>query len=69
MSKARMDSLVIQADYRTDSVTGYEDANHFNHEGSWRMKGTDLVWYTEQCLTLQLLNTRCWGNRGGLMKN
>lgn len=64
LSKAKTDSLVIHADYRTDSVTGYGDANHFYHEGSWRMKGTDPV-----CLTLQVLNTRCWGNREELMKN
>lgn len=52
MSKAKM----------ADLVTGYE-VNHLHHEGSWRTKGADPVGNTEQCLTLQYLNTRFWGER------
>lgn len=45
-----MDELVIEADYRTDSVTGHEDVKHFYHDSPWRMKGTGPVRYTEQSM-------------------
>ena len=43
LSKGKKDGPDIQADNRTNSVTGHEDVNHLRHEGSWRMKDVDPV--------------------------